>query len=111
MIVEFEFMSSGREPHKCYIALCDEPIETIEDVVWKYWNSHGINAEDFGSFVFHRNENDEYVVLTYCTEINTTALDYCLTRLQAFVGARCNATDLLRIVREFDKLEKNDTTA
>ena len=111
MIVEFEFMSSGTEPHKCYIALCDEPIETIEGVAWKYWNSHGINAEDYGCFAFHRNEKDEYIALTVCSKINTNALEYCLNALQTFVGARCNATDLLKIVREFDKLEKNDTTA
>lgn len=111
MIVEFEFMPSGIEPHKCYIALCDEPIETIDGVVRKYWSSHGINADDYGCFVFHRSKKDEYVVLTCCTEINTTALEYCLTRFQSFVGVRCSATDLLKIVREFDKLEKNDTTA
>lgn len=107
MFVEFSFMGVGREQHKCHIALCDEPIYTRAPLVINFWNTHRVDADDYGSFVFHRNKDDEFVALTTCTKVNTLALEHCLNYLQAFTGVRCNTTDLLRIVREFDKLVEN----
>lgn len=101
MLVEYSFISSDN--NKCHIALCDEPRDKIDDVVSKYWQSHGIDDGSWAKFEFHRNKDNEYVCLTACNEICGCALEFLLSSLESSVGQRCTVPDLLRIVREFDK--------
>lgn len=101
MLVEYSFISSNN--NKCHIALCDEPRDEIDDVVSKYWQSHGIEDGSWAKFEFHRNKDNEYVCLTACSEINDYALEYLLSALESNIGQRCTASDLLRIVRDFSK--------
>mgnify|MGYP003291828394 CR=1 FL=1 len=101
MIVEYSFISQAN--NKCYLALCAEPIDTIKDVANKYWQSHGIENDSWSKFEFHRNKDNEYVVLVACTEINAYALEFALANFESLLGQRCQMPDLLRIIRDFDK--------
>lgn len=101
LIVEYSFTSQAN--NKCYLALCAEPRDTIEDVANNYWQSHGIEDGSWSKFEFHRNEDNEYVALVACVEINAYALEYGLANFESYLGQRCQAPDLLRIIRDFDK--------
>lgn len=101
MIVEYSFTSQAN--NKCYLALCAEPRDIIEDVVNKYWQSHGIEKGSWGKFEFHRNKDNEYVGLVACTEINAYALEFALANFECMLGQRCQMPDMLRIIRDFDK--------
>ncbi len=102
MLVEYSFIGSSKH-HKCYMALCNDPVGTIEKTAQKYWQSHGIKKGSYGVFEFHRNDDDEFVGLTACKEIDAYALEHILGCFENMLGERCSMPDLVRIVRNFDK--------
>lgn len=101
MIVEYSFISQAN--NKCHLALCSESKESIQEVASEYWRKHGIQDGSWGAFEFHRNPNNEYIGLVACTKITPAALEYGLNSFEQWLGQRCQMTDLLNIIRDFDK--------
>lgn len=102
MLIEYSF-TGVRKNQKCHIALCDDSVDTIKETVLKYWQSHGVEEGSWGKFEFHRNDDDEFVALTACTEINAVALEFCLSTFEGMLGERCSIPELMNIIRDFDK--------
>ena len=108
MLVEFSFTESYGEHKKCHIALCDEPGETITEVVEKFWNKHGIENGSFGSFVFHLNNDDEYIALTACTKINSVALEHHLNYLRTMIGVAVPIHELIEMSKRIGEIENGN---
>lgn len=108
MIFECSFTDTTREHQKCHIALCDDSLDTIKETVSEYWKRHGVGGDDYGSFIFHRNGNNELVALTACTKINPNGLEHCLSCFQQVVGVRISVPDLMRITKELEKYESSE---
>ena len=106
MIKEFSFKAK----HQCYLAVCDDPKETIKETAKKYWESHGINKDSYGSFIFYRNEKDEMIGFTACTKIDIQVVEYIISCFDTILGERCTIQDLIRITEDFsvykEKYEK-----
>lgn len=110
MLLEYSFTGFGENQHKpCYVALCDDDDTIIKTTVTDYWKKHGINCSDYGKFIFHRNENEEFVAMVACTEINAIVMEYALESFQSWLGIRISVPDLIEITNKFQKdLETNE---